>query len=493
MEWRQKFNKDVVIDMVCYRRYGHNEGDDPTFTQPEMYAKIKQHPRPYNLYSDKLKSEGSFTADEIKKLEGGYTDKIQKAFEKGKKGVEVNICMFSEDGNWANIQADSKRQTKTSVSAATIKVIANSITDWPKGFPVHSKVQKMMERRKNMLLGKEPMDWGSAEVAAYGSLLTEGHSVRISGQDVKRGTFSHRHITQYGADGTESSPVENVAKKDATLEVWNSCLSEFAVLGFEYGYSLVDPDTLTVWEAQFGDFANGAQIMIDQFIASSEEKWQRMSGLVISLPHGHEGQGPEHSSARLERYLQLCGENNMVVTNPTTPAQIFHLMRRQIHRKYRKPLITMSPKSMLRNPLAVSSVDELTKGKFEKVISDTEVKLSSARRVVLCAGKIYYDLLNYRNENKIKDVALVRLEQLYPLPTEEIKKLLATAKKAEICWTQEDSRNQGAWTFLLDNLQPELDKTMRYIGRDMSASPSVGSAKRHIAEQLRIVTESFAK
>ena len=493
MEWRQKFHKDVVIDLVCYRRYGHNEGDDPTFTQPQMYEKIKSHPRPYSLYSEQLKTEGSFTDAEIKKLEKGYTDKIQAAFEKSKEGVELNIDMFSEDSNWADIQAASNRETKTSVSAAIVKSIASSITDWPKDFPVHKKVSKMMERRKNMLLGKEPMDWGTAEVAAYGSLLAEGHSVRISGQDVKRGTFSHRHIVQYGADGSESSPIENVAKKDAELEVYNSCLSEFAVLGFEYGYSLVDPDTLTVWEAQFGDFANGAQIMIDQFITSSEEKWQRMSGLVVSLPHGYEGQGPEHSSARLERYLQLCGENNMVVTNPTTPAQIFHLLRRQIHRKYRKPLFTMAPKSMLRNPLAVSTVDELTKGKFEKVLTDTEVKLSSARRVILCAGKVYYDLLAYRNENKIKDVALVRLEQLYPLPVKKIKELLATAKKAEICWTQEDSRNQGAWSFLLDNLQPELDKTIRYIGRGATASPAVGSAKRHAKEQLEIVKESFAK
>jgi 2-oxoglutarate dehydrogenase E1 component len=493
MEWRQKFHKDVVIDLVCYRRYGHNEGDDPTFTQPQMYDKIKKHPRPYNIYAEKLKSEGSFKQEEIKDLEKSYTDKLQKAFEKSKKGVELNIDMFSEDSNWANMQAESKRQAKTTVPEAAIKNIAKHVMAWPKGFPVHAKVEKMLERRKNMLLGKEPMDWGTAEVAAYGSLLSEGHSVRISGQDVKRGTFSHRHVVQFGADGKEVLPIAKVAKKGATLEAWNSCLSEFAVLGFEYGYSLVLPDTLTVWEAQFGDFANGAQIMIDQFITSSEQKWQRMSGLVISLPHGHEGQGPEHSSARLERYLQLAGENNIVVANPTTPAQNFHLLRRQIHRKYRKPLFTMSPKSLLRHPLAVSTVDELTKGKFQKVIDDKEVGLAKTRRIVLCSGKIYYDLLEYRTKQKIKDVALVRIEQLYPLPVKAIKELLAKAPKAEICWAQEDSRNQGAWTFLLDNLQPELDKQMHYIGRPPMASPAVGSAKRHAKEQLEIVKTAFAK
>ena len=493
MEWRQKFNKDVVIDLVCYRRYGHNEGDDPTFTNPEMYAKIKPHPRPYNLYSAKLKEEGSFNDSEIKALEKTYTDKLHNAFEKAKKGVKLNIDMFSENSNWKNIQAVSGRRTKTAIKPTTVKEIAKNITNWGADFPVHPKVARMMERRKNMLQGKEPMDWGTAEIAAYGSLLYEGHSVRISGQDVKRGTFSHRHIVQYGADGTEVSPIANIARKDATLEVWNSCLSEFAVLGFEYGYSLVEPDSLVMWEAQFGDFANGAQIIIDQFISSSEQKWQRMSGLVVSLPHGHEGQGPEHSSARLERYLQLCGEKNMVVTNPTTPAQIFHLLRRQIHRKYRKPLITMSPKSMLRNPLAVSSIDELTSGMFQKVISDNEVDVKKARRVILCSGKVYYDLLAYRNENKIKDVALVRIEQLYPLRIDDIQDIINSAEKAEICWVQEDARNQGAWTFILDNLQPEIDKKIRYIGRAASAAPSVGSNKKHNEEQLRIVKEAFAK
>lgn len=490
-EYRRKFNKDVVIDLVCYRKYGHNEGDDPTFTQPQMYAAIKGHSTPAEVYKKQLLSAQSITEDEAKALEDDYQSRLQDAYDKAKEDTIIKPDMFG--AAWQGLDRSGDAEPSTKVTSKNLTAVAKAVTSWPKSFTVNPKVAKGLEQRSQMLQGKEGVNWGAAEMAAYATLLQEGFSVRLSGQDVQRGTFTHRHaVVVDQKTGERKFPVQAVATDQANLAIWNSSLSEFGVLGYEFGYSLAAPNTLTVWEAQFGDFANGAQIMIDQFIASSEVKWQRMSGLVMLLPHGFEGQGPEHSSARLERYLQLCGDENMTVAMPTTPAQIFHLLRRQMHRKYRKPLVVMSPKSLLRSPAAVSDAKELTNGHFQTVIPAENVTASKVNKVVLCSGKVYYDLAKHQAENKIKDVALVRLEQLYPLDMQAIKAELKKYGKAKLIWCQEEPRNQGSWTFVQENLAPEIG-ALTYVGRAASASPAVGSHKRHSEEQQRIVAEVFKK
>ena len=395
-------------------------------------------------------------------------------------------------GAWQGFGQKEGKEPKTSITAKTLKEISKCYTKTPEGFEGHPKIMKGMEKRQQMLT-EGGIDWGAAEVTAYGALLQEGYNVRISGQDVRRGTFSHRHIALVDHNtGEPYMPISQMADKGASLEVWNSSLSELAVLGFEYGHSLAAPKTLTIWEAQFGDFANGAQIIMDQFISSSEAKWNRMSGLVMLLPHGFEGQGPEHSSARMERYLQLCAENNMTVMNLTTPAQIFHALRRQMHQTVRRPLIVFTPKSLLRHPKAVSTPEDLTGGHFERVMDDAQVKAASVKRVIICTGKIYYDLLAEQEKEGRTDVALVRLEQLYPLPTDDVKAILAKYKKAEVCWVQEEPRNQGSWTYIQDVWNTEIGSgEIKFIGRDSAASPAVGSHKRHHEQQHLVVEQAF--
>ena len=492
MEYRRKFKRDVVVDLVCYRRFGHNEGDEPGFTQPLMYEKIKKHDTTYSLYCNHVVNKGVFSDADIQKKLDTFTKQLDDAYETASKdGFKANKDMFG--GAWTGLSQDKAGAVKTAISKKDVEAVSKALTTWPKTFTPNPKVAKIIEKRGESLL-KGGMDWGSAEMAAYGTLLAEGFSIRLSGQDVKRGTFSHRHAVMFDAKtGEQVLPVAAMAQKGATMEVHNSPLSEEAVLGFEFGYALADPKTLTIWEAQFGDFSNSAQIIIDQFIASSEAKWDRMTGLVMLLPHGFEGQGPEHSSARLERYLQLCADGSMTVANYTTPAQIFHALRRQMHAKTRRPLVIMSPKSLLRHPKAVSSTDDLTKGEYQTLIDDANVTASKVERVVLCSGKVYYDLLTGQEEHKNgSKVALVRLEQLHPLDGDALKKTLKAYSKAkDIVWAQEEPRNQGAWTYILDALPELIGKPVRYIGRVAAASPAVGSPKRHAAEQAAIVADVF--
>ncbi len=495
MAYRRKFKRDVVIDMVCYRKYGHNEGDDPSFTQPELYENIRNHKSAYIDYKEHLANEASVSADAADNMQKEYTEKMQKALDTAMKGdVHADREMFN--GVWEKFNLDDSFEPETKVSKKALEKVANSLISWADGFTPHPKIAKAMEKRSANIINGE-MDWGAAEIAAYGTLLADGIRIRISGQDARRGTFSHRHgvLIDYKTS-KPFVPLQQVATGDATLAIHNSTLSEFAVMGFEFGYAMSSPNALTVWEAQFGDFANGAQIIIDQFLSSSETKWDRMSGLVLLLPHGYEGQGSEHSSARLERFLQLCAEDNMTVCNPTTPAQIFHLLRRQVLRKVRRPLVVMSPKSLLRHPKAVSHTKELLSGSFAKVIDDATVNAKTARRVVMCSGKIYYDLLAMREKigKKAEDVALVRLEQLYPLPLEEINTTLSKySKKIEVIWAQEEPRNQGSWWFLLDALIPEIKHEVKLISRPNMAAPAVGKTARHIKEQEELCKEAFAK
>jgi 2-oxoglutarate dehydrogenase E1 component len=490
--WRQQFGRDVVIDLVCYRRYGHNEGDDPTFTQPVEYAKIKAQKPPVVPYKEKIIADKSVPESELSAVEQAYTDKLNAAFKTVREsGAKMKPDVFG--GAWAGLSNKQSEEPKTAISKKQLSAIAKAMSTYPEGFTPHRKIAKFLGERTEMLNGDKPINWGAAENAAYASLLAEGYSIRMSGQDVQRGTFAHRHAMIVDSEnGTRCMPYTSLAKDNAKFEIYNSSLSELAVVGFEYGHSQAAPKTLTLWEAQFGDFANGAQIMIDQFISSSETKWWRYSGFVMLLPHGYEGQGPEHSSARLERYLQLCADDNMVIANATTPAQMFHLLRRQQLRKIRKPLVVMTPKSLLRLPEASSNVDDLTSGNFQEVIDDASVNAKDVKRIVMCSGKLYYELLKERTERKQKDVAIVRLEQLYPLKMDQINQILAKYAKADMVWAQEEPRNQGAWTFILDNLAIQIDRNIKYVGRAASATTAVGSPKRHKTEQAAIVDEALS-
>jgi 2-oxoglutarate dehydrogenase E1 component len=457
-----------------------------------MYAKIAKHPTTFAKYRDDLTASQVMTAVEVEAMDKAFAATLDEAYTTStSKGYKTPPDMFG--GVWEGLSRRPTDEPATGVSTKALEAVSKATLAFPKGFTPHPKVLKTLEKRAETLL-KGDMDWGTAEMAAYGTLLQEGFNIRLSGQDAKRGTFSHRHaVLTDSANGAEANPVASVAAKGARFEVINSSLSEEAVMGFEFGYSLADPKTLTIWEAQFGDFANGAQVVIDQFLASSEVKWHRLSGLVLLLPHGYEGQGPEHSSARLERFLQLCAEDNLMVANATTPAQIFHLLRRQVHMDARRPLVVMSPKSLLRHPEAVSATGDLVAGKFQPVILDAAVKPADVTRVVFCSGKLYYDLAATRKDSpEAAKVALVRLEQLYPLPMDGIRKALKTyAKATELVWAQEEPRNMGAWSFLLDHLAPELPKPLMYAGRDRAASPACGSAKRHATEQAAVVAAAL--
>ncbi|MBC8041862.1 MAG: multifunctional oxoglutarate decarboxylase/oxoglutarate dehydrogenase thiamine pyrophosphate-binding subunit/dihydrolipoyllysine-residue succinyltransferase subunit [Rhizobacter sp.] len=497
LDFRMKFDKDVVIDMICYRKYGHNEGDEPAYTQPLMYRKIKEHPGVLQMYADQLIQSKVITEGELEVLKNEFKNTLDAAYEKSKASKESDKV----DLTLAVAPSDIPEQMagpETKVSMAALQAVVKPMMNVPEKFNFNKKLAPQFQKRAEMLTenaSNTSIDWAFAEALAFGTLLQEGTPIRLSGQDSTRGTFSQRHLGFYDTEsGAEYIPLQHIENAKATFNVYDSLLSEAAAMGFEFGYSVADPLTLVLWEAQFGDFVNGAQIIIDQFIASSESKWGQPVGLVLLLPHGYEGQGPEHSSARLERFLQLCAENNLQVCNCTTPAQYFHLLRRQVKSGNQKPLVVMTPKSLLRHPLAVSHPQDLTNDKFHRVLGEID-EVENVRRVVMCSGKVYYDLLKGRREKGVKDVAILRLEQLYPYPKKRIIEHLSKYGGAgEICWTQEEPKNMGGWSFIAPLLVEELQsgQKLRYIGRAASASPATGSAKTHEREQQAIVSEALA-
>ncbi|MCB0515423.1 MAG: 2-oxoglutarate dehydrogenase E1 component [Chitinophagales bacterium] len=492
-EYRQKFNSDVYIDMVCYRRHGHNEGDDPKFTQPKMYDIISEHANPRDLYIQKLTQRGEVEAELAKQMDESFWAELQNRLDETRQNP-LQYQYQEPEIAWRKLRRsqpeDFEKSPVTAVSAEEIQYLIKAIDKMPEGFKPLRKVARMLQQNLENTLHKKQIDWATAELLAYASLLVEGKNVRMSGQDVKRGTFSHRHAVITDEEtNIEYNRLSDLSPTQGRFMIYNSLLSEFAVLGFEYGYAMASPDHLVLWEAQFGDFANGAQTIFDQFISSSESKWQRMTGLVMLLPHGYEGQGPEHSSARLERYLQACAEYNIFVTNITEPANFFHALRRQLALPFRKPLVVMSPKSLLRYPKCISDISELSEGGFKEILEDNNtVAAAKVRRVLVCSGKIYYDLIEEKNENKHKDVAIVRLEQLYPLPVKQLDDLVKRYKNAEWVWVQEEPENMGAWTFILSRYR-KVD--WRVISRKYSASTATGFKKIHIEEQARIVAKAF--
>jgi 2-oxoglutarate dehydrogenase E1 component len=507
-EFRQKFHKDVVIDIFCYRRFGHNEGDEPMFTNPAMYNRIKKQKTTLQLYTERLVKDGLIPEGEIEDMKAAFQARLNEDFEAGKT-FRPNKADWL-DGRWSGVerQKGDEQRGKTAISKATMAEVGKALTRVPPGFKVHKTIERLLESKQQMFKSGEGFDWATAEALAFGSLLTEGFPVRLAGQDSTRGTFSQRHSAFIDQETEERHyPLNAIRAGQARYEVIDSMLSEYAVLGFEYGYSLAEPNTLTMWEAQFGDFANGAQIMFDQFISSGESKWLRMSGLICLLPHGFEGQGPEHSSARLERFLQMCGSDNWIVANCTTPANYFHILRRQIHRSFRKPLILMTPKSLLRHKLAISKASEFTSGSsFHRVLWDDAQQGNSTlellpdeniRRVVLCSGKVYYDLLEERDRRGLTDTYLLRVEQFYPFPALSLVKELQRFPDAVMVWCQEEPKNQGAWSFIEPNIEWVLGrigatcKRPFYAGRAASASPATGLMSQHKAQQEALVNEAL--
>jgi 2-oxoglutarate dehydrogenase E1 component len=498
-----KFGADVVLDIVCYRRHGHNETDEPAFTQPTMYARIKETKTTRTLYAERLAQDGAVPADEGKAMLDAFYAQLEEAYQAAQT-FKPNKADWLE-GHWAGLKAagseEEEKEDGTAVALDTLREVGLALARVPGDFNANSKITRQLDSKRNAIETGEGIDWATGEALAFGSLLLEGHRIRLSGEDVQRGTFSHRHCVLVDQKTqAEYMPLNNIRDGQKRMEAFNSLLSEMGVLGFDYGYTLADPQTLVLWEAQFGDFANGAQVVIDQFIASAETKWLRMSGLVMLLPHGYEGQGPEHSSARLERYLQLCAEKNMAVCNFTTPANYFHALRRQMKRNYRKPLVVMTPKSLLRHKLAVSSLAEFAPGSiFQTVIPETDAIAApdQVKRVVLCTGKVYYDLLQERRDKKVQDVAIVRVEQMYPFPARSLTRVLGEYKNAEVVWCQEEPENMGAWTFLdrrIEKVLKELgNKAQRplYVGREEAASPATGSAKVHQQQQESLVREAL--
>ena len=507
-EFRQKFHKDVVLDIICYRRFGHNEGDEPMFTNPVMYKKIKTQKTSLSLYTERLVRDGLIPEGEIEDMKAAFQSKMNTEFEAG-KDYKPNKADWL-DGKWSHLDRNKNDYVRgdTAIKPETMAEIGTALSTAPDGVPVHKTVGRLLESKTKMFESGSGFDWATGEALAFGSLLTEGYPVRLSGQDSTRGTFSQRHSGLVNQDTEERFyPLNSVRAGQAQYEVIDSMLSEYAVLGFEYGYSLAEPNALTLWEAQFGDFANGAQIMFDQFISSGESKWLRMSGLVMLLPHGFEGQGPEHSSARLERFLQMCGQDNWIVANCTTPANYFHILRRQLHRDFRKPLVLMTPKSLLRHKLAVSNAEDFTTGSsFHRLMwddaqkgnSDTSlVKDDKIKRVVMCSGKVYYDLLEERDARGIDDIYLLRVEQFYPFPAQSAVQELERFKDAEVIWCQEEPKNQGAWTFIEPNIEWVLGKIdarhtrPKFVGRAASASPATGLASTHKKQQAALVNDAL--
>ena len=494
LQYRQEFHQDVFIDLLTYRKYGHNEGDEPKFTQPLLYKAIAKHDNPKQIYLNKLIDENVITQAVADKKDLAYRNVMDKEMVKSKKIKKATVVRF-EDNDWKGSvpskPKDFENSPETGVSKKKLLTIAKKLTEVPKGKKFFRKLERILKDREKMI-EKDSIDWGMAELMAYGSLVQDKNRIRFSGQDVERGTFSHRHAVVKEEDSAEEyCHLDNISKAQAPFEIYNSHLSEYAVLGFEYGYAMVSPYALTIWEAQFGDFANGAQIIIDQFISSAEDKWHVMTGIVMLLPHGYEGMGAEHSSGRMERFLTLAAEDNMQIVNCTTPANFFHVLRRQLARKFRKPLIVFTPKSLLRHPKCVSSINDLVKGRFQELIDDPEAKATKVDRVVFCQGKIYYELLARKEELKASNVAIIRLEQLYPLPLKKIDKVITKYKKAKrIIWVQEEPENMGAWTFLLRKLR---HINLEIICRPESASPASGSSKRAAKRQEKIITTVFKK
>jgi 2-oxoglutarate dehydrogenase E1 component len=496
LQYRQDFNKDVVLDVVGFRRLGHNETDEPSYTQPLMYARVKAHPGVRTLYAKRLVKEGVLTEDEVNKMIEERVRRYEDALANAKRKVKEEPVSPQPEVE----ELDGSAVIDTGVAAERIKSIAHKIAVVPEGFNVNPKMVGQLARRAKMGEGSVPMDWAFAEAMAYGSLVLDGTRVRLSGQDSGRGTFSQRHAvmydTQTGKSWTPLAELRSDSHPDARFQVFDSSLSEEGVLGFEYGYSVVAKEALVLWEAQFGDFGNGAQTIIDQYIAASEDKWKQTSRLVMLLPHGYEGQGPEHSSARLERYLQLCAENNLQVCYPTTPAQYFHLLRRQIRPGMERPLVVMTPKSLLRLPAASSTVEELTTGGFRPLIDDVEISDAAAvEKIAMCSGKVYYDLVEARKKSTESRVAILRLEQFYPFPLSSVREALARYPNAkQLVWVQEEPQNMGGWTFVEPRLQNLLSGCERpgYVGRTASASPATGSYSIHQKEQAKIVTDALS-
>lgn len=497
MEYRQKFKKDVIIDLICYRRLGHNETDEPAFTQPQMYEIIRNHTKTVDIYEKQLLTRGDISQEELDFIKNGSRDGLENSFNRAKE-QDTAMQVDTMQGVWSKYSKEPlDSETATILLNKQLEGISKAITSYPKDFVPHKGVQRVIETRQKMATGAMPMDWGFAEALSFGSILENGIPIRLAGQDAQRGTFSHRHATISDTlTGNKYTLLNHISSSQAKIDVINSSLSEFSCLGFEYGFSLADPNTLVIWEAQFGDFANNAQVIFDQFLTSSEFKWHRLSGLVVLLPHGYEGQGPEHSSARLERFLQLCAGDNIQVANCTTPAQYFHLLRRQILRSFRKPLIVMSPKSMLRLPEASSNISEITSGAFKKVIYNSDsVKPEKIQKLLFCSGKVYYDLVKGIAESKKDDITIVRVEQLYPFPDKELKEALDYFPKAKsFVWVQEEPKNQGSWHFIRDRLESILPNNSRlgYAGRKESASPAAGHLKVHNKEQIELVKEALS-
>ena len=492
VEYRQKFGKDIFIDLLCYRRHGHNESDEPKFTQPKLYNVIARHPNPREIYVKKLTERGDFDQALADEMDKNFRDQLQDRLNEVKqKPLPYKSQKVEEEWQqlrWAT-PTDFEKSPETGVKLEVVEKVGHALTSIPDGFKPLKQIEKLIKDRKESFFETKMLGWAEAELLAYGSLILEKTPVRMSGQDVKRGTFSHRH--SYFFDANTNEPycgLNNLSKDQAKFHIFNSLLSEFGVLGFEYGYAMASPRALVLWEAQFGDFVNGAQVMIDQFIASAESKWQRMNGLVMLLPHGYEGQGPEHSSAKPERFLQLSAEYNMVVANLTSAANFFHLLRRQIVWEFRKPCIVFSPKSLLRHPGVASPVDDFTKGTFQEVIDDPEANAKDVKRIVLCSGKIYFDLHEFRQKKKIKDTAVIRLEQLHPFPEKQLRTILGKYKYNKIMWAQEEPNNMGALSYILRMMPKD---GLEYVTRKGSASPATGYSKIHKIEQEKILNRAF--
>ena len=494
LEFRQKFHKDVLIDVLGYRKHGHNEGDEPRFTQPTLYKLIEKHPDPLEIYTRKLIANQDFSPEIPAKIKEDFQQLMEKKLQESRKFVAAPAKPFLGE-RWAAIHRatpeDFIRSEPTGIPEERLTALALKVTSLPEGPDFFRKIKRLLQGRQKMVLEEGKLDWAMAETLAYASLLDEGIPVRLSGQDVERGTFAHRHAVLKVDDSQDSYvPLQNISPQQAPFRVFNSLLSEYGVLGFDFGYALHRPDCLTIWEAQFGDFANGAQIIFDQFLSCSETKWQRMNGLVLYMPHGYEGQGPEHSSARLERYLALCGENNMQVVNCTTPANFFHLLRRQIHRKIRLPLLVMTPKSLLRHPACVSDLADVSEGRgFQEVMDDAQTQVEKVRRILLCTGKIYYELLAKQQEEKREDIAIVRVEQLYPYPQEQLEELFQKYHNHnELCWVQEEPENMGAWPFYFRKL---YTRGIKGIHRKESGTTATGFSEQHKIEQQAILKQAF--
>jgi len=489
LDFRQTFGRDVVIEIICFRRHGHNEGDEPFFTQPLMYEKIKHHPPAADIYYQGLLDQG-IAQPTLDQIRAEIEAELEAALERPEQQRPEAFLL-----KWQGVLREhSFAPISTGVEAETLVRLGQMMTHIPESFNPHRKIAALMKRRCEQIEQGEKIDWGTGEALAFASLLAEGHNLRLSGQDSRRGTFNHRHASLVDMQTAERlTPLENVARKhNSRFYVYNSSLSEFAVLGFDYGYSVESPNDLTIWEAQFGDFANGAQVIIDQFISSSGTKWERYSALTMLLPHGYEGQGPEHSSARIERYLQLCADNNMQVVYPSSPAQLFHLLRRQLHQPFRRPLIVFTPKGMLRHPLCVSSLKDFSNGHFKNVIAD-DLDPHKVKRLLLCSGRIYYDLVQHRQQEEITDTAIVRIEQLYPLDRDSLHAALKDyGQKIDCRWVQEEIANGGAWQHLRDQLSRQLGRPLTYVGRKASASSAVGSHRKHNQEQQQIILGAFA-